>query len=153
MLAVAPVIKHFRWPIDPTPGPAEANKEGLPPTMELVTITNKTRANAVGNRIAVADTFLRRLIGLLGRRRLDADAGLWIRPSSGVHTFGMLFAIDVVALDRQHRVRAVWPRLRPWRISGVSWKIHSVVELPAGAIQQRGIQTGDLLEILPAPPD
>ncbi|MHB8389607.1 MAG: DUF192 domain-containing protein [Acidobacteriaceae bacterium] len=120
--------------------------------MQLVTITNKTRATTVGTRIALADTFLMRLIGLLGRRRLDADAGLWIRPSSGVHTFGMLFAIDVVALDRQHRVHAVWPRLRPWRISPVSWKIHSVVELPAGSIQQRGIQTGDQLEILPTSP-
>ncbi|MGH9616656.1 MAG: DUF192 domain-containing protein [Acidobacteriaceae bacterium] len=116
--------------------------------MKQVTIKNKTRATAIGTRIAVADTFLRRLIGLLGRRRLDPDAGLWIVPSSGVHTFGMLFPIDVVALDRQRRVYAVWPNLRPWRISGVSWKIHSVIELPAGSIQRRGIRPGDELELL-----
>lgn len=118
--------------------------------MEQVTFRNKTRATVIGTRIAVADTFLPRLIGLLGRRRLDADAGLWIVPSSGVHTFGMLFPIDVIALDWQHRVHAVWPRLRPWRISEVSWKIHSVLELPAGSIQQGNIQPGDQLEALNA---
>jgi hypothetical protein len=115
--------------------------------MEQVTFKNKTRATVIGTRIAVADTFLQRLVGLLGRRRLDADAGLWIVPSSGVHTFGMLFAIDVIALDWQNRVYAVWPRLRPWRISGVSWKIHSVLELPAGSIQRGNIQPGDQMEI------
>jgi uncharacterized membrane protein (UPF0127 family) len=62
----------------------------------------------------------------------------------------MLFPIDVIALDRQHRVYAVWPRLRPWRISGVSWKIHSVLELPDGSIQQGNIQPGDQFEVLNA---
>ena len=67
---------------------------------------------------------------------------------SGVHTFGMLFAIDVIALDRKHCVCAVWPKLRPWRISGVSWRIDSVIELPMGSIQRGNIQPGDELEIL-----
>ncbi len=117
--------------------------------MKLVTIKNKTRATAVGTRIAVADTFLTRLMGLLGRRQLAADSGLLIEPSSGVHTFGMLFPIDVVALDRQNRVHSVWPNLRPWRLSGVSWKIHSVLELPSGTIQRGTITPGDQLEVFP----
>ncbi len=66
--------------------------------MHLIDIT---RATTVGTRITIADTSLTRLIGLMGRRRLDAGCGLLIRPSSGIHTFGMLFSIDVVALDRE----------------------------------------------------
>ena len=58
----------------------------------------------MGTRIAIADTSLTRLVGLMGRRRLDAGCGLLIRPSCGIHTFGMLFSIDVVALDRSLRV-------------------------------------------------
>lgn len=119
--------------------------------MAQVTIRNVTRATVIGTRIAVADTCLTRLIGLLGRKGLETDTGLWIRPSSGVHTFGMLFPIDVIALDRTLRVCAVWPRLRPWRISGVSWRIHSVIELPTGSIQQGNVQCGDQLEILQTP--
>ena len=113
-----------------------------------MTIRNVTRATVIGTRIAVADTGFTRLIGLLGRRGLEPDAGLWIRPSSGVHTFGMLFPIDVVALDRKLRVCAVWPKLRPWRISSVSWRIHSVIELPTGSIERANIQRGDQLEML-----
>lgn len=115
--------------------------------MKQVSIHNKTRSTSVGKRIFVADTFLTRLVGLLGRRRLEPGAGLLIQPSSGVHTFGMLFPIDVVALDRQHRVYAVWPNLRPWRLSGVSWKIASILELPAGTILQSAIVLGDQMEI------
>ena len=113
-----------------------------------MTIRNATRGTVIGTRIAVAETCFTRLIGLLGRRGLEHDAGLWIRPSSGVHTFGMLFPIDVIGLDRTLRVCAVWPRLRPWRISGVSWRTHSVIELPVGSIERAKIQRGDQLEIL-----
>ncbi|HZC44620.1 MAG TPA: DUF192 domain-containing protein [Acidobacteriaceae bacterium] len=113
-----------------------------------VTFRNVTRATVIGTRIAVADTAFTRLIGLLGQRGLEQDAGLWIRPSSGVHTFGMLFPIDVIGLDRALRVCAVWPNLRPWRISGVSWRIASVIELPSGSIERANIQRGDQLEVL-----
>lgn len=116
--------------------------------MKQVTILNRTRKNAIGSRILLADTFLTRLVGLLGRRQLEADAGLLIEPSSGVHTFGMLFPIDVVGLSRQRQVLALWPNLRPWRISGIRWKIHSVLELPAGAIERYKINPGDQLEVL-----
>ena len=51
--------------------------------MNRVTIVNQTRAIVVGTRIEIADTFLTRLVGLLGRSRLDADCGLLIEPSSG----------------------------------------------------------------------
>src|SRR5580698_8283376 len=111
--------------------------------MDQVTIRNATRATVIGSRIAVADTCFTRLFGLLGRKGLDADTGLWIRPSSGVHTFGMRFSIDVVALDSTLRVCAMWPKLRPWRISGVSWRSHSILELPSGSIQRGNIQPGD----------
>lgn len=112
------------------------------------TILNKTRATVVGTRIAVADTFHTRLVGLLGRRHMEAGSGLLIQPSSGIHTFGMLFPIDVVALDRQLRVRALWPNLRPWRISGVSWNTHAILELPSGAILRSHLGVGDQLAFI-----
>lgn len=111
------------------------------------TILNATRATVVGTRIAVADSFLMRFIGLLGRRDMESGSGLLIRPSSGVHTFGMLFPIDVVALDSQMRVLAVWIELLPWRISGVSWHTRQILELPPGTIAQSQIQVGDQLSI------
>jgi uncharacterized protein len=84
----------------------------------------------------------------MGRRRLDAGCGLLIRPSCGIHTFGMLFSIDVVALDRSLRVVKVWPRLAPFRVTSIQRKAHSFLELPAGQIGHCRIKVGDQLEFV-----
>ena len=116
--------------------------------MKTLTVLNQTRATAVGTQIAVADTFFTRLVGLLRHTSLDAGCGLLIQPSSGVHTFGMRFPIDVIALDRQCRVRAVWHNLKPWRTSDISWKTHAILELRAGQIQDCALVVGDQLKII-----
>jgi uncharacterized membrane protein (UPF0127 family) len=87
------------------------------------------------------------MFGLLGRRGLDAGGGLWIKPSSGVHTFGMSFKIDVVGLDRDHKVIKLWRCLPPFRITSVSLKLKSVLELPCGTIAQAEMKVGDQLLI------
>jgi len=110
-------------------------------------LRNKTKATTIGTQITIADTSLTRLVGLAGRRQLDAGCGLIIRPSSGIHTFGMLFAIDVVALSKTMQVVKLWRRLPPFRITSVSLKVHSVLELPAGEISNCQIELGDQLEM------
>lgn len=114
--------------------------------MKYLTIRNTGKAT-IAPRIVLANTFSSRLFGLLGKRRLDAGCGVLIRPSSGVHTFGMLFAIDVVALNKDMRVVKVWSRLAPFRITGVSLKTHCVLELAAGEIERCRIEPGDHLEV------
>jgi uncharacterized membrane protein (UPF0127 family) len=108
-------------------------------------LIDTTRATVVGTRIITADTSLTRLIGLLGKRRLDAGCGLLIKPSSGIHTFGMLFPIDVVALSKNLRVLKLWHRLAPFRVTSISVKTHSMLELPAGQIRNCQMQVGDQL--------
>ena len=118
--------------------------------MRLVQVVNQTRGIAVGEEIELADTSFRRMWGLLGRSKLSAGGGLWIRPSSGVHTLGMKFAIDVVGLDKGMRVVKLWPDLLPFRVTSVSLKIQSVIELPAGTIKERQIEVGDCFQIAAA---
>ena len=107
-----------------------------------------TRATTVGIRITIADTSFARLIGLLGKRRLDSGCGLLIRPSSGIHTFGMLFSIDVVALSRDLRVLKLWHRLAPFRVTSINLKTHCMLELPAGQISHCQMKIGDQLEFV-----
>jgi uncharacterized membrane protein (UPF0127 family) len=114
--------------------------------MQKVVVTNTTKAAVIGE-ISVADSSLTRFLGLMGRKGLPAGEGLWIKPSSGVHTMWMRFTIDVVALDKHRKVCALWPQLKPWRISPVSFKVASVVELAPGAIGQLGIEVGDQFEM------
>ena len=115
--------------------------------MRLVTVTNTNRHTVIGDQIEVADTSSTRLFGLLGKKHLDTGKGLWIRPSSGVHTFFMSIPIDVIGLDKNRTIIKLWPNLVPWRVTSVSTKLHSVVELPAGRIAQCNTQLGDTLSI------
>jgi uncharacterized protein len=111
-----------------------------------MTLRDITRATTVGTRITLADTPLTRLIGLVGQRRLDSGCGLFIRPSYGIHTFGMFFSIDVVALSRSLEVLQLWHCLAPFRMTSVRWRRHSMLELPAGQICNCGMEVGDQLE-------
>lgn len=115
--------------------------------MHRVTVVNATRGSTIGDDIEVADTSLTRFVGLLGRRKISAGGGLWIQPSSGVHTLGMLFTIDVVGLDKDLHVVHLWPQLVPFRVTAIKFKVQSVLELSAGAIAALKIQTGDAIEI------
>ncbi len=114
-----------------------------------VFVYNKTRETFLATDAYVADGYLSRLVGLLGktRRWMRPGRGLWIVPSHGVHTFGMLFSIDVVFLDAKKRVVHVEEMVRPFRISAVSLKAESVLELPPHTIFRTGTRTGDELEI------
>jgi uncharacterized membrane protein (UPF0127 family) len=115
-------------------------------------VYNKTRQTFLATEAALADSYLLRLVGLLGKTKRWAQRGqgLWIVPSSGVHTIGMLFPIDLIFLGKEKEVVHVEEHVRPFRISKVSWKASSVLELPAHTIYRSGTQVGDRLEIAPA---
>ena len=118
---------------------------------KCVCIYNKARAKYVATRATVADGCFRRLVGLLGttRRWAREGQGLWIVPSHGVHTMGMLYPLDLVFLDRDHRVVDVEEQLRPFRVSRLSFKAHSVLELPVQTVSRTGTRVGDQMEISP----
>ena len=110
-----------------------------------ITILNITKTTIVCREGRLANTFLTRLFGLLGKKEMNPGEGLLIKPSSGVHTFGMSFPIDIVALDRMYCVVGVWTHIGPWRIRGLSWKTRFVLELPTGQIERSKIVIGDEL--------
>ena len=113
--------------------------------MKLV-VRNQTRNTVLADAAEAADTSEKRRTGLLKHDRLDAGQGLWIVPCESVHSFFMKFAIDLVYLDRNQRVRKVRHRMVPWRVSACL-SAHSILELPAGVVAASGTQAGDQLEI------
>jgi uncharacterized protein len=121
--------------------------------MKRVYVYNKTRETFVATSAVVADTYLRRLVGLLGRTRrwVRPGQGLWIVPSYGVHTVGMLFSIDLVFLDRASHVVHIEEHVRPFRISKVILKADSVLELPPHTVFRTRTHIGDMFEIGPLP--
>ena len=108
---------------------------------------NVTQQRILAHVLTVADSFFRSLVGLMGRTGLDVGHGLWIVPCKSVHTFWMRFPIDVVFLDKHHRVIHLVESLRPFRVSKHLSRAGSVIELPVGAIRTTGTQIGDEIRI------
>jgi uncharacterized protein len=94
-----------------------------------------------------ADTWFTRLKGLLGKRRLRADDGLWVSPSRGIHTIGVLFPIDVVYLDESFQVIHLVAHLGRFHIAPLRRRAVSVLELPLNTIYCSQTQVGDQLVI------
>ena len=117
--------------------------------MNNISILNRSTGTKIADRIDCAETMLSRMVGLLGRKNLDAGGGIWIQPSSGVHTIGMQFAIDVVGLDAGMRVVRLWPKVKPNRVTSISPRVRSIIELAAGEIHTRSIRVGDVLQVIP----
>jgi uncharacterized protein len=107
---------------------------------------NRTRGTVVGECIRVADSTLTGIVGLLGERDLSPGDGLLIVPCQGVHTLGMLFAIDIVVLDGEWNVIAIRRALRPFRLTRVFWKAAAVLELPSGMVEACSTLVGDTLD-------
>src|SRR5206468_10664875 len=101
---------------------------------KIVRALNTTRGTVLGECIRVADTGLSRIIGLLGESKLSPGDGLLIVPSQGVHTWGMMFPIDIVVLDGDWNVLALRRRMRQFRMTRIFWKASAVLELPSGML-------------------
>jgi uncharacterized membrane protein (UPF0127 family) len=108
-------------------------------------VINITRNTQIATNVEVAESGASRSRGLLGRHGLAPGEGLWIVPCEAVHTFGMKFAIDLVYLDRQYRIRKIRRNVHPWRLSACL-VAHSVIELAAGAVGENDAQPGDIVE-------
>src|SRR5271157_3586232 len=115
--------------------------------MEMVAVVNTTRHTVLGERISVAETSWSRMVGLLGKSGLEPGAGLLIIPSQAIHTVAMRFPIDVLFVDRKWRVVHVRREMAPYRMTGLHWKAHFVLELPAGVIAQTSTAVGDQLAL------
>src|SRR5580704_6502299 len=62
-------------------------------------VYNQTKESFLSLGVAAADTTMARLKGLMGKLTLGLDEGLWMVPSRGIHTLGVLFPLDLVYLD------------------------------------------------------
>ena len=110
-------------------------------------VYNVTKQSFINLGVTLADTPWTRLRGLLGRVRLRSNEGLWIIPSRGVHTFGLMFPIDVIYLDSDLKVVHVVENLGPLRLGPLRLGCASVLELPARSISDSGTNLGDQLMI------
>jgi uncharacterized membrane protein (UPF0127 family) len=72
---------------------------------------------------------------------------MWLVPSRGVHTIGVLCAIDLIYLDSANRVLHLVEQLGPFRVSPIKIKCASILALRSRAIYSSYTQIGDELLI------
>ena len=108
-------------------------------------IANSTRSTIVCQEALLATGLVDRLRGLLGTKSLSTGSGLLIDPCSGVHTCGMAFPLDILALDRGNRVTGLWLAVGPWRIRGMSLQTSRMLEMAVGTLTPSATRVGDQL--------
>ncbi|GGA61271.1 hypothetical protein GCM10011507_10930 [Edaphobacter acidisoli] len=110
-------------------------------------VYNQTRECFLSLGVAPADTTFSRLKGLIGRLKLRFDEGLWVVPSCGVHTVGVLFPLDLIYLDEKFCVIETVEHFPRFRIAPIRAHAASVLELPTHTIYSSQTQPGDQLLI------
>ncbi|MDP3732190.1 MAG: DUF192 domain-containing protein [Candidatus Omnitrophota bacterium] len=111
-------------------------------------VINTSKNTILADNVKPADTFLKRLIGLLNRKALNKGEALILSPSNSIHSLFMRFTIDVIFLDKTNKVIAALPSFKPFRLSPVYFNASLTIELPEGAIQSTHTQPGDIIKII-----
>lgn len=111
-------------------------------------IINKTKNAVLAEEVIFANTALKRLSGLLGKKEFKAGQALIISPCNSIHTFFMQITIDAVFLNKNNQVVRAISYLKPYQLTKVYFNASYVIELPAGTIQATQTTPNDFLEII-----
>jgi uncharacterized membrane protein (UPF0127 family) len=90
----------------------------------------------------LADTYLSRLRGLLGRKRLGGNHGLLLKRCAAVHTIGMHYPLDLVFMDKTGRVLKCLEGVKPFRSASARGAYYTL-ELNQGTISKQTISVND----------
>jgi uncharacterized protein len=97
--------------------------------------------------IKLADSFLKRLKGLMFRKDQLVEEGLWIFPCNSIHMCFMNFEIDAVFLNKEARIVKMVEGLKPWRFVNPVQDAYSVIELPAGTVTKLDLKQGEFIKL------
>ena len=100
------------------------------------------------SKVYLACGFFKRLLGLLAFKPLKESEGLLIKDCRSIHTMWMRYSIDVVFLDKEGRVTAIYENLAPFRFSPYIRGACSVLELKAGSGGRASIRIGDIISFV-----
>jgi len=124
-----------------TDGSTEATPRG--------TARNLTRSTILAADLETAAGLWGKFKGLMGRRSLAPDAGLWLPDSNGIHMMFMRFPIDAVfvagpSADGSRPVLSIHRSLPTWRgLVPLVRGAKGVLELPVGMIDATSTEVGD----------
>lgn len=101
----------------------------------------------IADQVNIADSFLKRLTGLLKHQSLAAGAGILLSPCKQVHTIGMKFSIDVIFLSGDDQIVHIEYSMPPGKLSKYVRSAARVLEVKAGLALKQELKPGDYLHI------
>ena len=100
------------------------------------------------DHIIYADTFWKRLKGLLGTTHLSKDNGLLLKPCRQIHTWGMKYSIDVVYLNESGEIVEIDEHVSPNRWKRKVPEATMVLEVSAGLMKRKNGFVGQKIDFL-----
>lgn len=107
--------------------------------MLKITINNGT----ILSDVEAASGFIKRFMGLMGRKVSIDYPGMMLFDCSAIHTFFMRDTIDAVYLSNEFTVLEV-ECIKPWRLGSIISGTRHVLEMPEGKCN---LKKGDFLVI------
>lgn len=108
-------------------------------------IINSSKQSVLAQNGLLADSFLSRMKGLLGRKVLLSDEGLIITRCQSIHMVFMKFPIDAIFVNKDRVVVGLVRNIQPFQFSRMFWNASSVIELPVGSIDRSRTELRDLI--------
>lgn len=110
-------------------------------------LIDRTTGKLLASEVELADTFWRRLRGLMFRRKFERGKALLFKfpkPARySVHMCFVRFPIDLIYLDSNFIVVEIHKRLKPWRAYRPKRIANCLIEIPAGCVSRLRINLGD----------
>lgn len=110
-------------------------------------VRNKTTGEILATDVKKAIGWLDRMLGLIPRKHVNPSEGVWFDDCSLIHTLGMQTRIDVVFLDKDHRVVRTVCAVAQNRLVLGCYGAQAVVELGCGTLNECDVLIGDRLEL------
>jgi uncharacterized protein len=110
-------------------------------------VVNLSNGAELVNNLSTADTFFKRLRGLMFSKKLPAGHGLLIQPCQSIHTFFMKYSIDVLYISKDLEIVGMDETIMPAKVGKFQKRSYSVLELPAGTIRTTETKIGNYLTI------
>jgi uncharacterized protein len=111
-------------------------------------LINKTNNTVISENVMVANTFFKRLKGLMFTSELPEHNALHIVPCKEIHTFNMKYSIDVLYLDKNNNILAIDEDMKPGKIGKRIINAVSVLELPSGKVRKLEVKIGQTVTFL-----
>lgn len=103
--------------------------------------------NIICKDVENANNFIKRFMGLMGRKSLEEGKGLLLDPCNQIHTFGMKFSIDTLTLDKNGVIIYIDKRVEPGKVRKIVPKGKKVLELPSGTVDKYMLQVGQIISM------